>query len=188
MSLRPWQERWASEEANHFNPAYCGALIFEFVRAYHSARKVPPSFALLFCALPIALHPATRARLPRTIRTQLFPWLEDNRDVRVGFADRARNLTPMFGKHFAMHWRDGRFASMTAASWFLDRSVRPSRNSPLMKLRRMFATPSRPFANLLGGSLLPATHRRFLGHGGYGYELQASLHQRLQSQRRMSNA
>ena len=94
MNLRPWPERWASEEANHFNPAYCGALIFEFVRAYHNARKVPPSFALLFCALPIALHPATRSRLPRTTATRLFPWLEDNRDVRVGFADRARDLAP----------------------------------------------------------------------------------------------
>ena len=94
MSLRPWHDRWASEEANHFNPAYCGALIYEFVRTYQGARKVPPSFPLLFCALPIALHPATRARLPRTIRTQLFPWLENNRDVRIGFANRARNLAP----------------------------------------------------------------------------------------------
>ena len=100
MSLRPWQERWAREEANHFNPAYCGALIFEFVRAYQGARRVSPSFALLYCALPIALHAATRARLPRTIRTQLFPWLEDNRDVRVGFADRARNLAPYVREAF----------------------------------------------------------------------------------------
>ena len=94
MKLRPWQERRVTEEANHFNPAYCGVLIYEFVRAYERAKKAPASFALLFCALPIALHPATRNRLPNSIATGLFSWLENNRDVRVGFADRARNLTP----------------------------------------------------------------------------------------------
>ena len=94
MSLNPWRERWASEEANHFNPAYCGALIYEFVRAYERAKRVPSSFALVFCALPIALHPATRNRLPTSTVTGLFPWLENNRDVQVGFADRTRNLTP----------------------------------------------------------------------------------------------
>lgn len=94
MSLRPWEERWASEEANHFNPAFCGVLIYEFARAYTRAKGGPASFALLFCALPIALHPATRDRLPRTIATALLPWLEDNRDVRVGFGERARNLSP----------------------------------------------------------------------------------------------
>ena len=39
MSLNPWSDRWAPEEANHFNPAYCGVLIYEFVRAYEKARK-----------------------------------------------------------------------------------------------------------------------------------------------------
>lgn len=100
MILRPWQDRWPPEEANHFNPAFCGALIFEFVRAYQSAKRTPPSFALLFCALPIALHPATRARLPTTIVTRLLPWLEDNRDLRVGFSDRARNLAPHIREAF----------------------------------------------------------------------------------------
>ena len=94
MSLNPWRDRWAPEEANHFNPAYCGVLIYEFVRAYETARKLPTSFALVFCALPIALHPATRNRLPKSIVTGLLPWLEENRDVRIGFADRARNLSP----------------------------------------------------------------------------------------------
>lgn len=52
------------------------------------------TFVLVFCALPITLHPATRNRLPKTIITGLFPWIETNSDVRIGFGDRARNLTP----------------------------------------------------------------------------------------------
>lgn len=94
MNLHPWHERWASEEANHFNPAFCGVLIYEFIRAYRNARREPPTFVLVFCALPISLHPATRNRLPKSTATGLFTWLQNNRDVRVGFSDRARNLTP----------------------------------------------------------------------------------------------
>ena len=93
MKLRQWTDR-PPEEANHFNPAYCGALAYEFVRAYEAAKTRPASFALVFCALPIALHPATRDRLPASIVTGLFPWLEQNPDVRTGFAGRARSLTP----------------------------------------------------------------------------------------------
>ena len=94
MKELPSAKRLASEEANHFNPAFCGALIYEFVRAYERAMKEPVPYALVFCALPIALHPATRNRLPTTIATGMFSWFENNPDVRVGFAERARNLTP----------------------------------------------------------------------------------------------
>lgn len=93
MSLPVWRER-SPEEAHHFNPAFCGALIYEFVRSFAKAKTATPSFALPFCALPIALHPATRDRLPRSTRTALYPWLEQNPDVLVGYADRVRNLTP----------------------------------------------------------------------------------------------
>ena len=99
MSLDPWFDR-APEEANHFNPAYCGALIYEFTRAYQNARKVPVSYALVFCALPIALHPKTRRRLPSSTVTRLLPWIERNQDVRVGFAERARSLSPYVREAF----------------------------------------------------------------------------------------
>ena len=94
MTLQSWGERWAAEEANHFNPAFCGALIYEFVRSYERAKHRPASFALLFCALPIALHPGTRDRLPSRTTTGMFPWLENNPDVRVGFGVMAQNLAP----------------------------------------------------------------------------------------------
>ena len=100
MPLTLWGERWASVEANHFNPAYCGILIYEFLRSYERARGEPPSFALVFCALPIALHPATRHRLPKTTVTGLLPWLEKNGDVRVGYSERARNLAPYVKEAF----------------------------------------------------------------------------------------
>ncbi|WP_221400796.1 three component ABC system middle component, partial [Rhodothalassium salexigens] len=94
MRLPIWRER-SPEEANHFNPAYCGALIYEFVHSYTRAKSGPPSFCLPFCAMPVALHPDTRDRLPRSIITSLYPWLERNPDVLVGYDTRAQNLGPV---------------------------------------------------------------------------------------------
>lgn len=93
MTLPAWQDR-SPEEAHHFNPAFCGALVYEFVRSYTRTKSKPPSLALPFCALPICLHPSTRERLPRSTITGLYAWLEQNPDVLVGFADRAINLAP----------------------------------------------------------------------------------------------
>ena len=94
MILDSWHGYKTVEESNLFNPAYCGALIYEFVRAYQNAKGSPVPFALVFCALPITLHPATRDRLPKSTRTILFHWLENNPDLLVGFSDRVRNLVP----------------------------------------------------------------------------------------------
>lgn len=91
--MLPWERR-PREEANLFNPAFCGALIFEFVKEYQSARRKASPFVLPFCALPIALHPVTRAALPLSTRNSLYSWLEEHTDTLVGLGERARNLTP----------------------------------------------------------------------------------------------
>lgn len=93
MSLTAWHDR-PIEEARHFNPAYCGALVYEFVRSYEKAREGPASFVLVFCALAVALHRGTREMLPRSTITGMISWLEENPEVRAGFGERARNLAP----------------------------------------------------------------------------------------------
>lgn len=93
MRLVTWKER-APEEAANFNPAYCGALIFEFVKEYEKSKDAWPAFPLPFLALTISLHPGTRDQLPKSTITGLYSWLEDNPDAKVGFAIRAQNLRP----------------------------------------------------------------------------------------------
>lgn len=93
MRLVAWRDR-APEEAAHFNPAFCGALVYEFVKEFEKSRKDWPEFPLPFCALPIVMHPDTREILPKSTITGLYPWLEENADAKVGFADRASNLRP----------------------------------------------------------------------------------------------
>ncbi len=56
--MKSWSSGSASEEAIHFNPAYCGALAYEFVRAYQNAKKAPVPFALVL--LCTADSPAPR--------------------------------------------------------------------------------------------------------------------------------
>ena len=93
MKMLPWEDR-PREEANLFNPAFCGALIFEFVKQYQSAKGKTVPFILPFVALPIALHPKTRNALPASIRTSLYSWIEEHTETLVGLGERARNLVP----------------------------------------------------------------------------------------------
>ena len=102
MQLPVWSDR-VPEKANNLNPAFCGALVCQFVHAYTKQNGSEAPFPLIFCALPLALHSKNRDRLPRTIRTSLFSWVEANPDVRIGFAERAKSLAPyvMEGIHCA---------------------------------------------------------------------------------------
>ena len=101
--MTPWQLR-AQEEAYLFNPAFCGALTFEFVKAYTSAKTDAAAFPLVFCALPLALHPATRDALPGTTANSLYTWIEDNPAALIGYPERTRLLVPFVqeGLRFAM--------------------------------------------------------------------------------------
>jgi len=66
MTLLPaWEDR-PLEEANLFNPAFCSALVFEFVRAYTKERPEGAPLPLLPLVFSIVLHSATRNKLPGT--------------------------------------------------------------------------------------------------------------------------
>lgn len=85
--------RWAdrpTEVANLLNPAFCGRLLIECAEQY--GRPLPFEFAVL--VLPIVLHRDTRTKLPRSIATSMQTWIERNPEVRVGFAERVRDLAP----------------------------------------------------------------------------------------------
>ena len=176
MMLAPWAERWAAEEANHFNPAYCGALIYEFARSYRNTKRRAASFALVFCALPIALHPDTRDRLPPTTKSGMFPWLEENRDVRVGFGTRARNLAPYVKGRAAL--RNGATGSpprrrRCAWDWAEARVVYRcgSRGNDDGRAKH----GPRACGWWRGGSRVPGTLLRYWLDGGSAYELHVAL-------------
>lgn len=86
-----WAER-NTIVANLFNPAFCGEIIRVTAKEYnnHTSAKFPYAFA--FLVLPIVLHKATRERMPRSVRTYFFVWVEQNDDLFFDFAKRTRSM------------------------------------------------------------------------------------------------
>jgi len=95
MTVLEFWERRPTEEAHLFNPAFCGALSYEFLNSYTAAAsRASADFPLVFCALPVCLHLETRQKLPSTVRTSVYTWLQREPGALVGYADRARDLAP----------------------------------------------------------------------------------------------
>jgi hypothetical protein len=92
--LKRWEQR-VTEEAYLFNPAFCGALIAEFVREFRNAKDDECPFMMPFCALPISLHPKTRSLLPNTTLTSMYTWLERNSESLIGYQARAASFRPV---------------------------------------------------------------------------------------------
>ena len=70
-----WPER-PSEEARHFNPAFCAELICRTVCEYFKSREAGLSLATAFLVLPLTLHKPTRDALPGRVeaaRTRVWP-------------------------------------------------------------------------------------------------------------------
>jgi len=103
-TLDSWDGR-PTEEANLFNPAFIGSLVYEFVKSFQKSRPdgVPLTFVPI--ALAISLHRPTRARLPGSTVTSLYEWVQNNEDVLVGFHDRVVGLLPYIreGIQFSMY-------------------------------------------------------------------------------------
>lgn len=144
MQLMSWSER-AREDAFTFNPAYLGALSFEFVKSYQAACKLASPYALPFCALPFALYPDSRRLLPDSIRTGLYSWLERTPEAMVGYAGRARNLAPYIreGLMYATHrqvlqFDGGRIKSGTKKASFSEttmNSITPDMRDTIRSVR-----------------------------------------------------
>ena len=86
-----WEER-NPIVANLFNPAFCGEIIRIVINNYnkHTNRKFP--FAFSYIILPILLHKETRDKMPRTIRTYFFVWVEENDSLFFDFSKRTKSM------------------------------------------------------------------------------------------------
>ncbi len=92
--MKPWRSR-VVEEANLFNPAFCTTLLAKAADEFNKKAERPLPFALTFLILPIVLHHGTRSALPSSTITSLLPWVQDNREQLVDFAQRVRRLRPI---------------------------------------------------------------------------------------------
>ena len=89
--MSEWTSRPAEERAL-LNPSFCSGLLWQASVGYESTVHAPLPFDISFLILPIVLHRETRESLPRTVRTSLAVWIDDNPLARLRVADRARAL------------------------------------------------------------------------------------------------
>ncbi|MEP2781097.1 MAG: three component ABC system middle component [Pseudoruegeria sp.] len=91
--LEVWRKR-PTEEANLFNPAFLGSLLYEQSKEYlkHTSLGLPLTYASL--CISVVLHGPTRDRLPYSTVTSLYEWLQDNEDVQIGLAARVQGVQP----------------------------------------------------------------------------------------------
>lgn len=88
---------WAArsrEEAYLLNPSFCALIAWSSAVGYRSDGNEGMPYVLPFLAIPLTLHRPTREGLPRSVRTSMPAWIEENTYFRVGFAERARSLAP----------------------------------------------------------------------------------------------
>ena len=88
---------WAArsrEEAYLLNPSFCALIAWSSSVGYRGDGSSGMSYVLAFVAVPLTLHKPTREALPRSVRTSMPAWIEENTYFRVGFAERARSLAP----------------------------------------------------------------------------------------------
>ncbi|PEO46716.1 hypothetical protein CN563_13160 [Bacillus sp. AFS026049] len=88
-----WDYR-PSEVANLLNPAFCGIILRDFIRAYKEESGDGVPYELLFLLLPIVLHSNSRINLPNSVRTHMHVWLQNVPEVRIGFSKRVKELVP----------------------------------------------------------------------------------------------
>ena len=86
-----WAER-TREDAHLLNPAYLALVTRRLVDGYTSERDNGLPVPLVFAGVPAALYSPVRRGLPRTVRTSLYVWIEEHRDLQIALADRAAHL------------------------------------------------------------------------------------------------
>jgi Family of unknown function (DUF6521) len=88
---------WAirpAEERSLLNPAFCSCLLWQAASGYESIANKPLPMDVAFLILPVVLHAETRELLPKTVRTSLTVWLNENPLSRSRIADSAQTLLP----------------------------------------------------------------------------------------------
>jgi hypothetical protein len=92
--MKSWDER-PKELANLLNPAFCCSVLTSSIVGYNSnVQNSGMPFSLSFMALPIVLHKSTRELIPRSSKTSMISWLQDNPSIKIKYYERVLSLKP----------------------------------------------------------------------------------------------
>jgi hypothetical protein len=125
--MKKWEDR-PEEVANLLNPAFCGRLIYSAVKTHQADNESPMAYSIAFLVLPLALHACTReAIIKRTIR-HFEVWIDENQEIKIGLAVRARSLVPFARETLAFLLQTGALIIRESdAALLIGRPLRPIR-------------------------------------------------------------
>lgn len=89
-----WEDR-PIEVANLLNPAFCGEILRRCFYSYQKHTNGYFPYPLVFLVLPIVLHKRTREMIKSRTKDQFDAWIHKHQEVRIGFAERAKQLIPI---------------------------------------------------------------------------------------------
>lgn len=91
--MTAWTDRTIEERAL-LNPAFCASLIWHFASAGEGPGHRALTFAESYLVLPIVLPKNSREALPRSTRTSLAAWMDENPSFQATIAVRSRAMIP----------------------------------------------------------------------------------------------
>ena len=90
--MTTWGDR-SIEERALLNPAFCASLIWHFASA-STGHDRALTFSEAYLVLPIVLPKSSREALPRSTRTSLAVWLDENPSFQATLVARTRAMVP----------------------------------------------------------------------------------------------
>lgn len=91
--MTAWTDRTIEERAL-LNPAFCASLIWHFASAGEGHGQRALTFVEAYLVLPIVLPRNSREALPRSTRTSLAAWMDENPSFQATLAVRSRAMVP----------------------------------------------------------------------------------------------
>jgi len=91
--MKVWNER-PFEIRNLFNPAFCGVILLRSFQGFEEDDNSGMPFSLALLVLPLCLYKDSRELISGSPRNYLLKTINDNPQIRVGFAKRTRSLLP----------------------------------------------------------------------------------------------
>lgn len=126
--MKAWNKR-PRDEANLFNPAFCGLLLHSAIRGYTEINSNGMPFPLIFLVPPLVLHRSTRMKLPTRLSSgkALASWTVNNPDCRLGFDARMQSLVPIAREAMLFGLRH-KIVALHGNSYFVvvDRAIKKS--------------------------------------------------------------
>jgi hypothetical protein len=106
--MRRWDRR-PFEVRNLFNPAFCGLVLFRALKGFEEGNLDGMPFSFTLLVLPLCLHKDSRQVIAHNPRSYLLKTVEENPQMLVGFADRAKALMPFAFEAFGLLMERGCF-------------------------------------------------------------------------------